>query len=147
MKTAGPDGAKVFDDKLRHQLKFLDFAPILHISAKTGERTPKLLETIERVSAARSVRVPTAGLNKFIETITAGHPPVAAGRRNVRVLYAAQTGVAPPSFVLFTNVATELHFSYMRYLENRLREEYGFLGTPIRITIRRRKGKPAAARR
>jgi GTP-binding protein len=138
MKGEGPDGAKRFDEQLRFHLKFLDFAPILHISAKTGERAPKLLEAIEKVSAARATRVPTGELNRFIEAITTAHPPVSPGRRNVRVLYAAQTGVAPPSFVLFTNVATRLHFSYERFLENRLREQYGFFGTPIRITVRRR---------
>jgi GTPase len=139
MKIHGEDGAKIFDENLRHRLKFLDFAPILHISALTGERAPKLLETIEKVSAARATRVPTGALNRFIEQITRAHPPVSSARRNVRILYAAQTSVAPPTFVLFTNVATELHFSYMRFLENRLREEYGFYGTPIRVTIRRRK--------
>jgi GTP-binding protein len=138
MKGEGPEGAKHFDENLRHQLKFLDFAPILHISAKTGERAPKLLETIEKVSAARHTRVPTGELNRFIEAITTAHPPVSPGRRNVRVLYTAQTGVAPPSFVLFTNTATTLHFSYERFLENRLRAEYGFVGTPIRIAVRRR---------
>ena len=138
MKAEGPEGAKHFDENLRHQLKFLDFAPILHISAKTGERAPKLLETIEKVSAARNTRVPTGELNRFIEAITTAHPPVSPGRRNVRVLYAAQTSVAPPSFVLFTNIATKLHFSYERFLENRLRAEYGFFGTPIRISVRRR---------
>jgi GTP-binding protein len=138
MKAEGPDGAKRFDEQLRFHLKFLDFAPILHVSAKTGERAPKLLEAIERVSAARATRVPTGELNRFIEAITTAHPPVSPGRRNVRVLYAAQTGIAPPSFVLFTNVATRLHFSYERFLENRLREQYGFFGTPIRIAVRRR---------
>jgi len=138
MKVHGQEGSKVFDENLRYQLKFLDFAPILHISAKTGERTGKLLETIEKVSAARAIRVPTGELNRFIEGITTAHPPVSPGNRNVRVLYAAQTGVAPPSFVLFTNVATKFHFSYARFLENRLRDEYGFFGTPIRISVRRR---------
>lgn len=138
MKVHGQEGSKVFDENLRYQLKFLDFAPILHISAKTGERTGKLLETIEKVSAARAIRVPTGELNRFIERITTAHPPVSPGNRNVRVLYAAQTGVAPPAFVLFTNVATKFHFSYERFLENRLRDEYGFFGTPIRISVRRR---------
>jgi GTP-binding protein len=142
MKGQGQDGAKHFDENLRHQLKFLDFAPILHISAKTGERAPKLLETIDKVAAARRIRVPTGELNRFVEAITTAHPPVSPGRRNVRVLYAAQTGVAPPSFVFFTNVATKLHFSYERFLENRLREEYGFFGTPIKITVRRRSARP-----
>ncbi len=138
MKDQGQDGAKIFDENLRHQLKFLDFAPILHISAVTGERTPKLLETIEKVAEARNTRVPTGALNRFIQAITNAHPPVSPGNRNVRVLYAAQTSVAPPTFVLFTNVATKLHFSYQRFLENRLREEYGFFGTPIRVNVRRR---------
>ncbi|MCC7240710.1 MAG: ribosome biogenesis GTPase Der [Acidobacteria bacterium] len=150
MKVHGQDGSKVFDEQVRFQLKFLDFAPILHISAKTGERAPKLLEAIERVAEARMARVPTGELNRFMEAITNAHPPVSTGSRNVRVLYAAQTGVGPPSFVLFTNVATRLHFSYMRYLENRLREEYGFFGSPIRISVRRRaehRGRGRAARR
>ena len=150
MKTEGPDGAKRFDENLRYHLKFLDFAPVLHISAKTGERAPKLLEAIEKVSAARNTRVPTGELNRFIEAITTAHPPVSPGRRNVRVLYAAQTSVAPPSFVLFTNIATKLHFSYERFLENRLRDEYGFFGTPIRISVRRRaehRGRQAAENR
>jgi len=138
MKDQGQDGAKIFDENLRHQLKFLEFAPILHISAATGERTPKLLETIEKVAESRNTRVPTGALNRFIQAITNAHPPVSPGNRNVRVLYAAQTSVAPPTFVLFTNVATKLHFSYQRFLENRLREEYGFFGTPIRVNVRRR---------
>jgi GTPase len=122
-------------------LKFLDYAPILHISAATGERTPKLLEVVERVATAARTRVPTGELNRFIEKATSASPPVTAGKRNVRVMYAAQTSVAPPTFVLFTNTATKLHFSYERYLENRLRETYGFFGNPIRIQIRGRTDK------
>ena len=138
MKEHGPDAYKAFDERVRYQLKFLEYAPILHISAKSGERTAKLLEAIDAVAASRRTRVPTSDLNRFIEQITSGHPPVSPGHRNVRVLYAAQTGVAPPTFVLFTNVATRLHFSYERFLENKLREKYGFFGTPLRITVRKR---------
>jgi GTP-binding protein len=138
MKQHGPDAYKAFDERLRYQLKFLEYAPILHISAKTGERTPKLLEAIDAVSVSRRRRVGTADLNQFIEQITSRQPPVSPGHRSVRVLYAAQTGVAPPTFVLFTNVATKFHFSYERYLENQLRENYGFVGTPLRITVRKR---------
>lgn len=138
MKESGPDAAKKFDEELRYRLKFLDYAPILHISAATGERTPRLLATIDKVALSRLTRVPTGELNRFIAQITAAQPPVSPGQRAVRVLYAAQTSVAPPTFVLFTNVATKLHFSYERYLENRLREAYGFFGTPIRIMVRRR---------
>ena len=75
------------------------------------------------------------------------HPPASPGRREVRILYAAQTGVAPPTFVLFTNVATEFHFSYERFLVNRLRESFGFIGTPIRIQVRRRDKKAIEYRR
>ena len=138
MKEPGEDRTKVFDENLRYQLKFLDFAPILHISAATGERTPKLLEVVEKVAAAARQRVPTGELNRFIERITTASPPVTAGKRNVRVMYAAQTSVAPPTFVLFTNTQTKLHFSYERFLENRLRESYGFFGNPIRIQVRGR---------
>lgn len=138
MKEQGEEYAKVFDENLRYQLKFLDFAPIMHISAATGERTPKLLETVDKVAAAGRARVPTGELNRFIEKITTQSPPVTAGKRNVRVMYSAQTSVAPPTFVLFTNTQTKLHFSYERFLENRLRETYGFYGNPIRIQIRGR---------
>ncbi len=138
MKDRGPDYSKVFDEALRRQLKFLDYAPLLHISAMTGERTPKLLEAIDRVAEARLKRVSTGELNRFVQAATAAHPPVSPGQREVRILYAAQTGVAPPKFVFFTNVATTFHFSYERYLENRLREAFGFVGTPIRIQVRRR---------
>ena len=121
------------------QLKFLDYAPVLHISAATGERTPKLLETIDRVAASRRKRVKTPELNRLVEKISLEHPPASPGRRHVRILYATQTAVAPPTFVFFTNVATSFHFSYTRYLENRLREEFGFEGTPIRMHVRARR--------
>ncbi len=138
MKGRGTDFSKEFDDKLRQQMKFLEYAPILHISAATGERTLKVLEAIDMVAAARSKRIPTGELNRFIQTVTATHPPASPGRRQVRILYATQKGTAPPTFVLFTNVATEFHFSYERYLVNRLRETFGLVGTPIRLQVRRR---------
>jgi GTPase len=130
---------KHFDDYIKQTLKFLDYAPVLHISAITGDRTPKLLETIDRVAKARLRRVPTGELNRFVEAVTQTHAPVSPGKKNVRVLYAAQTGVAPPTFVFFTNVATTFHFSYERYLANRLRESFGFDGTPIRLEVRARR--------
>jgi GTPase len=133
------EAARAFDDKVRQTLKFLDYAPILHISARTGDKTPKLLEAIDRVAKARLKRVPTGELNRFVEAVTSTHAPVSPGKKHVRVLYAAQTGVAPPTFVFFTNVATEFHFSYERYLANRLRESFGFDGTPIRLEVRARR--------
>jgi GTP-binding protein len=141
VKSADQSVVKTFDDQLRRRMKFLDYAPILHISALTGERTPKVLETIDKVAASRKTRIPTPALNAFIESVTAANPPVSPGRRHVRIMYAAQVGVAPPSFVFFTNVATSFHFSYERFLVNQLRERFGFVGTPIRVQVRRRAKK------
>ena len=87
---------------------------------------------------SRRQRIPTPALNKFLEAVTAANPPVSPGRKHVRIMYAAQIGVMPPSFVFFTNVATTFHFSYERFLINQLREQFGFVGTPIRIQVRRR---------
>lgn len=139
VKGRSPDYSKLFDDQMHRRLKFLDYAPVLHVSATTGERTARLLETIDRVAEARTKRVNTGELNRFVEAITAAHPPASPGRKAVRILYAAQVGVAPPSFVFFTNVATTFHFSYDRFLVNQLRESFGFLGSPIRIQVRARR--------
>jgi GTP-binding protein len=147
VKDRGDNYSTVFDEETRHGMRFLDYAPILHISAKTGERTSKVLETIDRIAATRRTRVPTPALNKFVEAVTAANPPVSPGRTHVRILYAAQIGVAPPSFVFFTNVATTLHFSYERFLINQLREKFGFVGTPIRIQVRRRSTKGGGPRK
>jgi GTP-binding protein len=138
VKSPQPGVATAFDADLREHLKFLDYAPVLHISAKTGERASKVLETIDRVAASRRTRVPTPQLNRWLEGVTRANPPVSPGRKHVRILYAAQVGVAPPSFVFFTNVATTFHFSYERFLVNQLREQFGFVGTPIRVQVRRR---------
>ena len=139
MKGSGSGTSKAFDEELSRQMKFLDYAPVLHISAMTGERVPKLLEQIDRVADARRRRVPTGELNRFVEMVTSAHPPASKTSREVRVMYATQTNVAPPTFVFFTNVATTFHFSYERYLVNRLRESFGYEGTPIRIQVRARR--------
>jgi GTP-binding protein len=148
VKDRGPKFVEVFDDEVRRRMKFLEYAPILHISALTGERAPRVLETIDLVSASRRTRVPTPALNKFLAEVTAANPPVSPGRQHVRILYAAQIGIAPPSFVFFTNVATTFHFSYERFLVNQLRAQFGFTGTPIRVQVRRRSkgGRPAGIR-
>ena len=146
LKGKGQEFVRAFDEELRRKMKFLDYAPRLHISARTGERALKLLELIDRVAESRRQRVPTAELNRFIEAVTAVHPPAGEGHRAVKVLYAAQTSVEPPTIVLFTNVATGLHFSYERFLINQLREAFGFVGTPIRLHVRRRTRKPQGSR-
>ncbi|HET9369117.1 MAG TPA: ribosome biogenesis GTPase Der [Vicinamibacterales bacterium] len=141
VKGQGQAWVKDYDEKIRRQLKFVEYAPILHLSALTGERTPKLLEAIDRVATARQRRVGTGELNRFLEVVTSRHPPASKARREVRILYGAQVGTAPPSFVMFTNVAAELHFSYERFLVNQIRESFGFEGTPIRIAVRKRSRK------
>jgi GTPase len=138
MKGRGQDFSKTFDEDIRRQLKFLDYAPLLHISAATGERAGKVLEMIDKVAEARTRRIPTSELNRFVQAVSAVHPPASPGKKQVRILYAAQTGVTPPTFVFFTNVATEFHFSYERFLVNRLRESFGLMGSPVRIQVRRR---------
>jgi GTP-binding protein len=138
VKSTDHTFAKTFDEEVRRKMRFLDYAPLLHISALTGERIPKVLETIDRIAEVRRQRVPTPLLNKFITSAIAANPPVSPTRRNVKIMYVAQVGVAPPSFVFFTNVATTFHFSYERFLINKLREEFGFVGTSIRIQVRRR---------
>ncbi len=143
-KQEGADYYKTFDAEQRFRMKFLDYAPLLHLSALTGERAPKLLEAIDRIAAARKRRVTTGELNRFIERITREHPPASPGQKRVRIMYAVQTGVAPPQFVFFTNVAQAFHFSYERFLVNSLRETFGFEGTPIRITVRKRTGRDDA---
>ncbi len=141
VKSQDQEFVKKFDDEVRRRMKFLEYAPILHISALTGERAPKVIDTIDKIAAARRQRVPTPALNRFLEEVTAANPPVSPGRKHVRIMYAAQIGVAPPSFVFFTNVATTFHFSYERFLVNRLREHFGFVGSPIRLQVRRRAKK------
>jgi len=141
VKGQGEQFAKTFDDRLRFQLKFLDYAPIVHISALTGERTPRLLEVVDKVMRERDRRIATPELNSFLADVTAAHPPPSPGRTAVRIMYAAQIRVSPPTFALFTNVANELHFSYERFLKNKLRERFGFLGTPIRLQVRKRTRK------
>ena len=84
VKDGGPDFVKTFDEEVRRQMKFLEYAPILHVSAATGERAPKLLEVVDKVSEARRRRVPTAELNRFIEAVTAAHPPPSPGRTHIR---------------------------------------------------------------
>ena len=137
-KGEGDRYYKEFDEEQRFRMKFLDYAPLLHISALTGERAPKLLEMVDRVAMARRKRVTTGELNRFVERISREHPPSSQDKKHVRILYAAQTGVAPPQFVFFTNVATGFHFSYERFLINSLRETFGFEGSPIRIAVRKR---------
>jgi len=139
VKMRGSDFAKEFDRDLRDALKFVEFAPIVHLSALTGERTTKLLETVYKVSRARATHVSTGELNRFLEQVTKRHPPASPGRREVKIQYGTQVGSKPPRFLIFTNIASSFHFSYERFLKNRLRETFNFVGTPIRLLVRARR--------
>ena len=138
VKGRGPDFAKEFDEQLRDTLKFADWAPIVHLSALTGERTHRLLAMVDEVEAARRRQVTTSELNRVLERAARDQTPAGVGRGAVRIRYAVQTGVAPPTFTLFTGRGARLHFSYERFIRNRLRKAFGFKGTPIRLKVRGR---------
>ena len=140
VKGRGAGFAKQFDEELRRMLKFAEYAPIVHLSALTGDRAPKLIETVALVARARNGHVATVELNRFLERVTRRHRPASPGRKEVRVLYGTQVAAGPPTFLFFTNTATRFHFSYERFLRNRLRESFGFTGTPIRLKVRARRG-------
>ncbi len=132
---------------IRNEAPFLDFAPIVSISAKTGQRVARVLELAVDAYAERRRRIPTAELNRVIAAAgDRANPPAVKGRRP-KILYATQVGVAPPTFVLFGRDVDAVHFSYRRFLENRIRDEFSFLGTPIRLVFRERPGQRAERRR
>jgi GTP-binding protein len=129
-----------FTRKIRAELRFLDYVPVLFISAKTGQRVNRVLPLALRVQEERLVRIPTGELNRIVQEAVAHHaPPSKAGKR-LKFYYATQAAVDPPTFVFFVNDTRLVHFSYQRYLENSLRAHYGFLGTPVRLSFRRRQG-------
>jgi GTP-binding protein len=130
-----------YTQRVRLELKFLDYVPVLFISAKTGQRVEQVLPTAAEVYEARMLRIATGELNRIVQEAIARHaPPSKAGKR-LRFYYATQASVDPPTFVFFVNDAKLVHFSYERYLENALREAYGFLGTPLRLIFRTRERK------
>jgi GTPase len=132
-----PGDREAYEERLRHDLKFLNYAPIVFISAKSGKGTEKIFPLLEQVATERRKRIPTSAMNRFIETVDFERASVPM-RSRVKILYMTQASVAPPTFVLFTNRAVKLHFSYQRFLENQIREAFGFVGTPIWIKNRAR---------
>jgi len=127
-----PQDRALYEERLRYGLKFLAYAPVLFISAHNGKGTEKILPMIEKVAAERRKRITTGEMNRFIRTVDFERASVPMSKR-VRILYMTQAGVAPPTFVLFTDRAVKLHFSYQRFLENQIREAFGFVGSPIWI--------------
>ena len=127
-----------YEEIIRKKLKFLSYAPIVFISAKTGDRAEKLFPLIDQVAAARKRKISTPELNRWLKTIDLqrGTLPKA---RPIRIYYITQAKTAPPTFLMFTNQKQPLHFAYQRFLENQLREKFGFIGTPVRWVQRLRK--------
>jgi GTP-binding protein len=130
-----PAERAAYEDNLRRGLKFLQYAPILFISASTGKGTEKILPLLEKVAAERRMRIPTAEMNRFLKDVDFERASVPAKLR-VRIYYLTQATVAPPTFILFTDRKVKLHFSYERFLENQIRKAFGFVGTPIWIKTR-----------
>ena len=132
-----PGDRDAYEQRLRDELKFLNYAPIVFISAQSGKGTEKIFPLLEEVATERRKRVTTSQMNRFIERVDFERASVPM-RQRVKILYMTQASVAPPTFVLFTNRAVKLHFSYQRFLENQIRAAFGFVGTPIWIKNRAR---------
>jgi GTP-binding protein len=131
-----------FEDRVREAFKFIDYAPIEFISALTGQRTGRLVELAREIQDQRRKRVPTGELNAFLRQAVLDLPPMATRKgAHLRLYYAVQPQVEPPVFLFFANDGGLVHWSYGRYLENRLRERYGYGGTPIIIVFRSRERK------
>lgn len=126
---------------VREALKFLDYVPVLYISALSGQRVNKVIPTALAVQEARSRRIPTGELNRLLQDALARHSPPSKRGKRLKIFYASQPGVDPPTFVLHVNDVDLVHFSYERYLENKLREAYEFSGTPLRLVFKPRERK------
>jgi GTPase len=138
--TVTKDNASMgkFVEKIRMDFKYLAFAPIVFVSAKSGQRTGKIMAEVDALMEQYTKRVSTADLNNiFKEAVESHHAPLATGRR-VKFYYATQVAIKPPSFVVFTNQPEGIHFSYERYLTNKFREAFGFSGTPLKLMFRGR---------
>jgi GTP-binding protein len=127
--------------EIRRRLKFLAQPPILYVSAKYGNGVNSVLPTARQVYEERLKRIPTALLNGIIQNAVASHPPPSIKGKRLNILYATQAEVNPPTFVFFVNDDKLRHFSYDRYLENKLREVFGFVGTPLRLIFKARREK------
>jgi GTP-binding protein len=147
VEEKGTNTAVEFERELRRQMKFLDWAPVVTISALTGQRVTRILPLVAKAYEARSRKIPTSQLNRFFEASVlqpkggTAPAPVKGGFSRLKVQFLAQGGTRPPLFILFTSGGRPgLHFSYLRYIENRLREEFDFFATPIRL-VERHKSK------
>lgn len=132
-----------FTEKIRSTLSFMPYAEFLFISAETGQRMHKLFELIDMVRSSQTLRIRTGVLNEIVSEATVLQQPPSDKGHRLKIFYATQVAVKPPSFVFFVNDKELMHFSYQRFLENRIREAFGFRGTMIRFFVRERQGKDA----
>jgi len=132
-----PADAKLYEERARRHLKFLNYAPIVFVSASTGKGLKQLYTTLELVSKERRKRIGTGAMNRFLAKVDFERASVPMSKR-VRIFYMTQAAVSPPTFILFTDRVVKLHFAYQRFLENQIREAFGFVGSPIWIKNRAR---------
>ncbi|MCY0875647.1 MAG: ribosome biogenesis GTPase Der [Firmicutes bacterium] len=132
--------AQEFEKRIRSHFPFMSYAPIVFISASTGQRVTRVLEVAAEAAESHALRIATSTVNTIVQEAVALVPPPTDKGRRLKVLYATQVAVKPPTFAVFVNNPEMMHFSYSRYLENKLREAFGFHGTPIRILVRGRSG-------
>jgi GTP-binding protein len=133
-----PKTAKAFADQIELKMPFVQFAPVIFLSGLTGLRVPRLLEQVDRVRAAQRQRIATGPLNRWLEQCQRRHAPPVAGIRRVRLYFATQVAVEPPTIMISCNHPDNVHFSYKRYLINQFREAFDVVGTPVRIVFRAR---------
>ncbi len=130
-------------DSLRQALKYIAYAPVITISSLKGTRVPKLFGLIENLNSKYRQRIGTAELNRFLEQIMAQNPPgMHRKTKRIKIYYLTQVRVAPPTFNFFSNYPESIHFSYKRFLENKLRETFEFNGAPLRLIFKKRRAAP-----
>jgi GTP-binding protein len=129
--------------QIREALNFMAYVPVLFISAKTGQRVHLVLASALRVQEERLVRIPTGEMNRLLQRALTAHPPPTRKGKTLNILFASQVRTDPPTFLFHVNDPELVHFTYARFLENRIRDKYGFLGTPIRLSFRKRNRRGA----
>ena len=130
-----------FTDELRDRLGFLQYAPVVYVSALTGQRVERVTELVKFTAEQQSMRIQTSVLNELIRDAVAVNPPPSKKGKSAKIFFATQADIRPPKFIIFVNEPELLHFSYLRFIENRLRESFGFEGTPLKFVVRKHKQK------
>ncbi|OGP54041.1 MAG: ribosome biogenesis GTPase Der [Deltaproteobacteria bacterium RBG_13_52_11] len=136
--VGGEAATTAYTEKVRESLWFLDYAPLIFTSAVTGEGVDRIFEVVEGVAAERGNRIPTPRLNRWLQEVVESHAPPLYRKKRVKLSYITQVSTRPPTFAIFTNYPSGVKFSYRRYLNNRLREAFGFFGNPIRLIFRKK---------